>query len=383
MLLRRCTDLVPALVARGEAAEANRTLPSETIADAVEADLFRMVVPRDRGGCGLGLDTLGQTTRVLAHGCVASAWTLSFLVMHNWLLTRFPAEAQDELFADPERPWALGPAPLAPGGKATPVDGGFVVSGRWEWATGVNHAEWVMAHAIVERSDAFETRFVVVPVADVAIEDVWFTSGMRATGSNAVRFDEVFVPSHRTVVGEDLRAPAPRTGDADLAHYPMTPVLALVAAGPAVGAAEAAVEGFRERMLERVLAYSVGDRQRDQPAAQVRLATAIAQSRAARAVWDTAIAQVNTACAGEEPPSVPERMDARLAAAHAVRLAREAIATVCDGSGASVYATSSLLQRFQRDVEVLKGHVIFDWDRCAELAGRIALGMELRPGDMV
>ena len=76
-------------------------------------------------------------------------------------------------------------------------------------------------------------------------------------------------------------------------------------------------------------------------------------------------------------------MDARLAAASTVRLARQAISTVCEGSGASIYAETSPLQRLQRDVEVLKGHVIFDWDRCAELAGRIALGLEPSPIDMV
>ena len=67
----------------------------------------------------------------------------------------------------------------------------------------------------------------------------------------------------------------------------------------------------------------------------------------------------------------------------AARIARQAISTVCEGSGAGVYAEGSPLQRLQRDVEVLKGHVIFDWDRCAELAGRIALGQDPSPLDMV
>ncbi len=212
---------------------------------------------------------------------------------------------------------------------------------------------------------------------------MWHTSGMRATGSNAVRVADTFVPAYRTVAAEELLRPPsdPAAGDA-MAPYPVVPVLALMAAAPAVGAAESCVELFRRRLSERVLAYTFGTRQADEPASRVRLATASAEVGAARAVWDGALAKLARTAEGGEL-TVSDRMEARLAAAFSVRLARQAISTVCEGSGASVYATTSPLQRLQRDVEVLKGHVIFDWDRCAELAGRIQLGLAVVPTDMV
>jgi len=380
-MLARSHKMVDGLTTRAAEAEHLRRLPDATMAEAVDADLFRMVVPTSLGGLGLGLDTLANSTRVLATGCPASAWTLSFLIMHNWLLTRFGAEFRDELFS--RQPWALAPAPLNPTGTATPADGGYVVRGRWEWATGVEHADWVILHAVVARQDALETRFVVLPRGDVEVDDVWHTSGMRATGSNVIRVADTFVPAYRTVSAEQMMRPSsdPAAGDA-MAPYPVVPVLALMAAAPAVGAAESCVELFRRRLSERVLAYTLGTKQADEPASRVRLATALAEVRAARSVWDDALAKLaGTAADGE--PTVSDRMDARLAAASTVRLARQAISTVCEGSGASVYATTSPLQRLQRDVEVLKGHVIFDWDRCAELAGRIQLGLAVAPTDMV
>ena len=100
---------------------------------ALEAELFKMVMPKRRGGAGLGADTLAQATRVLGTGCPSAAWTLSFLAMHNWLLTRFREELQEEVFSG--RGFALAPAPLAPTGRMTPVDGGYRLTGRWEWAT--------------------------------------------------------------------------------------------------------------------------------------------------------------------------------------------------------------------------------------------------------
>ena len=378
--LDRCARMVGPLTDRADSAEQLRRLPDETMSDLLAADLFRMVVPTSLGGHGLGIETLAQCTRILGQGCPASAWTISFLIMHSWLLGKFPAEARAEMFTT-SRPWALAPAPLAPTGSAAPVSGGYRVSGRWEWATGIEHADWVMVHAVpTDFTSATGTLFVVVPRADVAVDDVWFTSGMRATGSNTVVLDDVFVPSHRTVPASALMSSLEALPGDGMAGIPVRPVLALVAAAPALGAAEAAVALFRDRIAERVLAFSLGDRQRDQPAAQARLGTVLSELAFARTRWDRALADI-AASVGRQL-SAEERVGLRLAAAATVRASRGILGTVGEGSGASVYLSSSPLQRLQRDVEVLKGHVIFDWDRITELAGRVALGFELRPTDM-
>jgi 3-hydroxy-9,10-secoandrosta-1,3,5(10)-triene-9,17-dione monooxygenase len=66
-----------------------------------------------------------------------------------------------------------------------------------------------------------------------------------------------------------------------------------------------------------------------------------------------------------------------------VRLCRQAVSIVAEGSGASVYLLDSPLQRIQRDIEILKGHVVYDWDRAAQLAGKLELGIEPGPADML
>jgi 3-hydroxy-9,10-secoandrosta-1,3,5(10)-triene-9,17-dione monooxygenase len=377
--VRRCESLSGGLRARAEEAEAIRRLPEATMQDVRAADLLRGVVPTSLGGHGLGLESLAQGARVMAHGCPASAWTISFLIMHGWLLAKFPAAGRAELFAADPAP--LAPAPLAPTGTVTVEDGGYRLNGRWEWATGVMHADWVIVHAL-QAEPEFAMLFLVVPRSDVEVDDVWFTSGMRATGSNTVRIEDQFVPDHRALSAQSLLYGGEWLEGDGLARHPVPSVLALVAAAPALGAAEAAVELFEERLAERVLAYSLGDRQREQPAAQVRLATAISDLRSARVRWDAALADIAAASVDGEPGE-ELRVATRLSAAATVRASRQVISTVCEGAGASIYMSSSPLQRLQRDVEVLKGHVIFDWDRTAELAGRFALGFGLRPTDMV
>jgi hypothetical protein len=101
-----------------------------------------------------------------------------------------------------------------------------------------------------------------------------------------------------------------------------------------------------------------------------------------RTQWDAAVEEL-AGYAGRGDVPLERRAAIRLAAAATVRGARSIISTIAEGAGATVYFNSSPFQRIQRDVEVLKGHVIFDWDRTTELAGRVALGLPLEPTDMV
>ena len=194
-----------------------------------------------------------------------------------------------EVFAA-ERPWALVPAPLAPTGTAVAVDGGLRVSGRWEWATGVRHADWVMVH-VVRAEPEPATFFVLVPIDDVVVDDVWFMSGMGATGSDTVVIDDVVRP-RPTARSRPARCSSVRTRST-ATGWPACrwrPVLAIVAAAPALGAAEAATEHFRAGIAERVLAYSLGDRAREQPVTQARLGAVLSELAACRANWDRAVA---------------------------------------------------------------------------------------------
>ena len=186
-LLARSVALASALEARAFEAERQRRLPDETIAEAAEAGIFSMLVPAELGGAGLGLASIAQATRALAHGCVSSAWTLSFFALHNWLLTKFDPALGRELFAP--RPWVLAPAPLAPTGTLTAGDGGYRVSGRWEWATGVLHADWIIVHALGMGDRGPITRFCVIPAA---------TRASRTCGTRAACAPPAATPSSST-----------------------------------------------------------------------------------------------------------------------------------------------------------------------------------------
>jgi hypothetical protein len=168
---------------------------------------------------------------------------IGFYALHTWMLALFDERAQQEAFAT--RPF-LAPAPLTPTGWGVPTGEGVGLTGRWSWATGVMHGNWIIVGALCgaeEDPAAIYPALAWLPAGDIQIEDVWHTDGLRATGSNDVVITDVFVPGHRLVRVSDIYAgTAPGAGlhDADTYRRPMVAALALLAAMPALGSADRA-----------------------------------------------------------------------------------------------------------------------------------------------
>jgi 3-hydroxy-9,10-secoandrosta-1,3,5(10)-triene-9,17-dione monooxygenase len=375
-------EFVARLSERAEEAERLRRLPEATVAEFRQTELFRLLLPARFGGIQASFPELLQPIRRMAHGCASSAWTLGFYALHNWMLSLFDPRVQEEVFASGP---VLAPAPLAPTGRGVPADGGVRLTGRWSWATGAMDADWVVVGALVERQDGIDPALVVVPAADVDVADTWQTAGMRGTGSHDVIVTDVFVPEHRMVAVTDIyagTAPGAREHGVATYRWPMVPALALTAAMPVLGTAERVTELFAERLGERVLAYS-GTAQKDQPAAQIRLADAKVRLRALRSLITDTADGIETIVAAGERVRRSVRAEARLAAAHTVHQSRAIIAHLLEASGASAQFLSNPLQRAKRDVDIAAGHVVFDYDVSRELMGALAIGAKISPIAMV
>lgn len=375
-------EFVAGLADRAAEAEELRRLPDATVTGLVDSGFTELLVPARYGGRQAPFPAILDPVRRMAHGCTSSAWTIGFLTLHNWMLALFGEQAQDEAFAS--RPF-LAPAPLAPTGRGVPADGGIRLTGRWSWATGIMHGNWIIVAALCGPDDAPYPALALLPISDVTVVDVWHTDGMRATGSNDAVATDVFVPDHRLVKVLDIYSgTAPGAGLHDSATYrwPMVPALALLAAMPALGSAERVTEIYAQRLGERVLPYE-GVMQKDKPIAQAHLAGAQVRMRALRALLADTVGEIEAIVATGDPVEKPVRAQARLAAAHIVSESRAVIADLLGAGGASIHFLSSPLQRFKRDVDVLSGHVVFDYDTSRELAGALALGMKIPRTSMI
>jgi 3-hydroxy-9,10-secoandrosta-1,3,5(10)-triene-9,17-dione monooxygenase len=375
-------DFIAALAERAAEAEELRRMPAATIADFRASGLANLLVPARYGGEQADFPAILDPIRRMAHGCASTAWTLGFYMLHNWMLALFPEAVQDEVFASGP---VLCPAPLAPTGRGEPVAGGVRLTGKWSWATGVMDADWILVGAICGTDADMYPALALVPAADIEIHDVWHTAGMRGTGSNDVVITDAFVPEHRLVKVVDIyggTAPGAALHGAATYRWPMVPALALLAAMPALGTAEHVADLFATRLSERVLAYSFAA-QKDQPAAQIRLGDARVRLSALRGLLAQTVGGIEALVAAGERVPRAQRSAARAAAAHIVHESRAVIADLLEASGASAHFLANPLQRARRDVDIISGHVVFDYDVSRELAGALEIGAKISPIAMV
>ncbi|HEY7054308.1 MAG TPA: acyl-CoA dehydrogenase family protein [Mycobacterium sp.] len=375
-------EFVARVAERAEEAEQLRMLPQATVDELIASGFTELLVPARYGGQQADFPALLDPVRRLAHGCASTAWTIGFYALHNWMLALFDEAAQEEAFGT--RPF-LAPAPLAPTGRGSPAPGGVTLSGRWSWATGVMHGNWIIVGALCGADDALYPALALLPANDIQVVDVWHTDGMRATGSNDVVITDAFVPEHRLVRVTDIyagTAPGSALHDGTAYRWPMVPALGLLAAMPALGSAERVAEVYAQRLSERVIAYE-GVKQKDKPMAQARLGEAHVRLRALRGLLAETVGEIETLVSTGDPVPRRVRGAARMAAAHIVHESRAVIGDLLEASGASAHFSSSFLQRAKRDVDVISGHVIFDYDTSRELAGALAIGMKISPIAMV
>ncbi|WP_310767854.1 acyl-CoA dehydrogenase family protein [Mycobacterium sp. Z3061] len=375
-------DFVDRLQQRAQEAERLRRLPDATVDELRESGFTELLKPKGYGGQQAEFAAIFDPVRRMAHGCASTAWTAAFYTLHTWMLSLFDEQAQAEGFAT--QPF-FASAPLAPTGRGTPADGGVTLSGRWSWATGVMHGNWAIVGALCGPDDGIYPALALIPADDINIVDVWHTDGMCATGSNDIVADHVFVPEHRLVKITDIYAgttPGARLHDADVYRWPLVPALALSAAMPALGAAERVTEIYTQRLSERVIAYE-GTSQKDKPAAQARLGQSRVRLRALHGLLQDTTGRIDDILASGNNVPRAVRADARLAAAHIVKESRGVIADLLEASGASAHFLDNPLQRTKRDVDVISGHVIFDYDTSRELSGALAIGLKIPPTAMV
>ncbi len=372
-LLARVEALVPELAAQAPEAERLRRPTDASIEALEQAGLFRLMVPRAYGGLELDLDTFLEVGLALAEADASIAWVASFYVEHNWMLCQFPERFQRELFGS--RSWVLAPATIAPSGRARPDDGGFRLSGRWQWGTGVMHADWVIVGSLVDDEGPGSYRFFALPREQAKVEDTWYVDGMVGTGSNDIVVDDVHVSAERMVPIRGMvtgRAEGARLHDAPLYRTPMIPILMLAASLPAVGTARAVVRGFRERLQGQTRAFGT-QAQGEKPALQMRLGRAALEVRQAELLLRDVVAEVMER---RSDASIADRARWSASYAHAVQQSRRAILDVAEASGASAHFQTHPLQRAVRDVNVVACHIAFDADARHELYGRTLLGME-------
>ena len=377
-ILDRARELAPRLAERCEDAERLRRLPEQTVRDFHDAGLFRVLQPRRIGGAELDYGILIDLGAAVGRACASSAWTLTNLASHHWMLAMFPPAAQDEIWgADADA--LIAASFIFPAGRAQKVAHGYEVSGRWPFCTGVDLCGWTMLGAIVggeDETEPAEYRLFLLPKGDYGIVDTWHAGGLEAIGSNDVEVHGALVPAHRTLAVDAVKGgPTPGAAANPGAVYriPVFATFPYVRCGTPLGIAAGAIEAFTGTSSQRMTSYTtavLGDRQ----AVQIRIAEASACVDAARLVMSGNCAEVQRLAEDGRVPDMLSKVRYRRDGAFTVGLCARAVDLLYEAGGGSAIYLRNRLQRAFRDIHAVRAHIGFNTDTAGSAYGRVALG---------
>src|SRR6266481_1923389 len=366
-------ELAPKIRAASDEIEKGRRLPLRIVEQMQRAGVFRMAMPRAWGGPELDVLSQLRVIEALSIADASAGWCAMIGMDAGYLTAYIDQGVAREMYADIDSVTAL---TFAPPGKAEKKGDGFIVNGRWPFASGCQHATWFIGHFLIFDGDSPrlqtdglpETRFGFLPAEECEIIDTWTTNGLRGSGSHDWMVKDRFIPEARTF---NLAAPT---------HYRKGPLYALPnlllykAAAVVLGIARGAIDDFIALASNKPLTFksaSIGKAMlRDETYAQCTVAHAEATVSSARGFVFEAVGDMwNTLLAGDLP-SHKQRARARLAMVYASTACTEAVELLYKANGGSSVYAGNAFDRRLRDIQTTNQHTTMSL-KTWEVTGRV------------
>jgi len=352
--------------------------PLDRVSEAVaDSGLYAMMVPKAYGGSEEDLDTFFETVLTLARADASMAWITGFLIEHNLWLLNYPDDVCKTVYGQSN--YALAPATLNVGaGSARVVDGGYRLSGQWQWGTGILLSDWVLAGGIVVVDEVPTPTFFLMPIDDVEPIDTWHTTGMCATGSWDFKVDDVFIAKERAIPFQSILEN--KTGIAErfespLYRTPLMPVLGFAAGLPILGAAQSALADFSQQMSAK-LKNNVLRAGRPQADVTKLLGEVSLKLETAELLMRHVLHDVMDKRNNASPVLRGHWLSQQ---SYAVHVCKEAALQIADASGASGGFLDNPVQRAVRDVSIAANHVVFSKDSHYGSIGQALLNSSVTP----
>lgn len=376
-LVERSAELAEVARRRAQDAEDQRRLTPDVVARMLQSGFARHFVPAAQGGTEGTFEEFTDAVVAVAEGCTATAWCASVASSLARMAAYLPEEGHSEVWGNGPDAFVVGS--LSPIGRATPVPGGWRVSGSWAYISGVDYSDWAVVCAVVPRDgDTQEgpppARLFALPRSEYAVKDTWTGSGMRATGSNTLVADDVFVPETRSVERQRLFDGQPQASSADCHTVPIQAVNGLSCAPAAVGAARAALRLWTGDTAQR-LGRGAGRPGVPGPARSTYEAVL---TRGAGEIDAALLLLERTARVADRGALVTAEETARNTRDYALstELAVNAVNRMFATAGTSGHTTGSPLQRIWCDVNSIATHIALAFDPAATLYASRAFGSD-------
>ncbi|MER5868356.1 acyl-CoA dehydrogenase family protein [Streptomyces sp. NPDC002044] len=362
---RGAAELAGAQAAR---AEQDRSLSPEVVGAVVAAGFARHFVPRDQGGAGGTFAELAEAVPVIGAVCPSTAWCASIAAGLGRMAGFLPEEGRKEIWQD--GPDTLVVGSVSPKGRARREGDGWRLSGTWPYVSLVAHSHWALVLAVAPGpGGGTERRILALPRSAYRVERTWSDIGMRATGSDTLVAEEVFVPDTLTFAVDDMmggRPPAP----AEHCHtVPLPAVNGLFFALPMLGAAQGALAHWSAYAVQRLRAQAPGAPGPGPSFYEETLARTAGETDAARLLLERAAARADAAAEVTALEAARGQRDCALAA----DLLVGAVERLFRASGTAGHDEGAVLQRLWRDIHSAAGHVVLQFGPSAAVYARHAL----------
>jgi 3-hydroxy-9,10-secoandrosta-1,3,5(10)-triene-9,17-dione monooxygenase len=377
-LVGRARALVPVLAQRAAAADHDRVVSKESVAEMQAAGLFRVLQPKRWGGYELGLDVANDIQMILAEGCMATAWIYAVLAVEPFLIALFDDRTAQDVWGTDQSVLICGTSAGGPGNKATPVDGGFRLSGRWRFASGCDHTDWTFLGGcrVDDPAGGGAEWRMLLPRSDYQIDDTWQVAGLRGTGSRDIVVEEAFIPTHRAIKQSDLflcQGPGQAVNTAPLYRIPFGQVFALSVSTLIIGGLQGMLDAYLAYGRKRI-ARGIGPTVQD-PVAQLLCAEAAVTIDECKLAFNRNIADLTAYAERGETPPLQERMRYKFQVSYAVERASLLANRIFKAAGASgIYVETSPFGRFLADINVGRQHVNNQYEPAGRNWGRVMLG---------
>ena len=376
----------------GDRAEELRTLPQDAVAILRSLGIFWLKTPAELGGTPLPPLEFGDVIEELAYIDTSTAWAAMIGAGCNGLAGGWLPEGGARQVFGPVEPAADGAAPagtavaarpvvagqLAPRGAGHPVRGGYLVTGRWAFSSGILHADWLIGtfqpdgdgqdEPAAEGAGTGYGRMVVflVPKAQAEVIDNWHVAGLQGTGSLDYSVDGVFVPSELTY---DLGIPSVRGGA--LFRLGMPAFVSNEVPPLAVGLARRALDDMTE-LATHTVRFPGGPTVSERAVFHKELGRAETRIRAARAVHREAMAVAWESAVAGTVPGEDIQLAVTTASVYAVETCADVVSDLFRYGGGRVLALANPMQRHLRNILAARQHLALSEENY-EAAGRYLL----------
>lgn len=353
----------PTLAATDAASSEQGRLTHEAVAALHATGVLRAFQPRRWGGGEVSPAEYAEAVIEIGRNSASAGWVASVVGVHPWQIALFPEETQAEIWSDdPDR---LIASSYTPTGRIEKVDGGYRVSGRWSFSSGIGVSDGVILGGIAGSREIHgrehpDFTSVILDAKDYRVEQTWNVAGLRGTGSNDVVVDGVVVPERRGqshlfyTHGLGTPLPGQELNDGALYRLPWAVLFNLIIAAGAVGAAQGFVDSWTEETRGRRTNW--GQPLREEGLVQNHLAEATWQLDAAKLKIRRAGVELMATAESGQIPSQEERAFYRWDVARAANAAVDATQELMrSASGRSAFLDHPLQSKFQ-DVIAASGH---------------------------